>query len=171
MPKNTRRTFATDCGKKGHARAGCYCERCVYTRNRERNYQKRWQAENADRVREGRKAYLQRTNNATSKKYEKTPKGYLMRSYRNMQSRVEGIQKVGSWYGKELLPRQEFYRWSLASPDFQRLFREYEASGYDRRLAPSPDRVDSTKGYTLENMRWVTHSENSALASRRKRAA
>jgi hypothetical protein len=26
------------------------------------------------------------------KKYEKTPKGYLMRTYRNMKSRVLGIQ-------------------------------------------------------------------------------
>ena len=34
-----------------------------------------------------------RTGNATIKKYEKSPKGFLMRLYRNMQSRVTGVQK------------------------------------------------------------------------------
>ena len=33
------------------------------------------------------------TNCAVDKKYEKTKKGFLMRLYRNMQSRVQGVQK------------------------------------------------------------------------------
>ena len=85
-----------------------------------------------------------------------------------MKSRVAGIQKPGSWTGKEILPRQEFYDWALDHPDFCALFAAYEASGYDRRLAPSPDRIDPNGGYMLDNMRWLTHSENSALANRGK---
>ena len=164
--KNRRRPshlppFATDCGKTGHARRGCYCERCVYTRNREREYQVQHRVENLDKAR----AYaLDRYHNggakAALKRYEKTPKGYLVRSYRNMKSRVEGIQKQGSWTGKELLPKEEFYQWSLANPEYRRLHAEYEASGYDRMLAPSPDRVDPERGYTVDNIRWVTHAEN-----------
>lgn len=172
--KNRRRpshlpSFATDCGKNGHARKGCYCERCVYTRTREADYGNRWRVENDSAYKAKRKEYLERTGNATTKRYEKTPKGYLVRSYRNMKSRVEGIQKGGSWVGKELLPKEEFYRWALASPDFHRLFAAYEESGYDRMLAPSPDRVDPGEGYTLENIRWVTHAENSLRAARRSK--
>lgn len=99
--------------------------------------------------------------NAYVKKYEKTLKGFLMRLYRNMQSRVEGIQKAHLYEGKDLLDRESFYQWALTSNDFHSLFKSYEESAYDRKLAPSVDRVDSEKGYTLDNMEWVTHSENS----------
>ena len=173
--KNRRRPshlppFATDCGKTGHARRGCYCERCVYTRNREREYRVQHRVENLDKAR----AYaLDRYHNggakAALKRYEKTPKGYLVRSYGNMKSRVEGIQKSGSWTGKELLPKEEFYQWSLANPEYRRLHAEYEASGYDRMLAPSPDRVDPERGYTVDNIQWVTHAENSLRAARRSK--
>lgn len=164
--------FDTDCGKTGHARAGCQCDRCVYTRNRESAYGAQWNRDNEDRYKAHRKAYLKATGNRSSKRYEKTPKGYLMRSYRNMQSRVRGIQKHGTWVGKEILSREDYYEWGLNHPDFKRLFAAYEASGYDRMLAPSPDRIDSSKGYTLDNMRWLTHADNSLRAARsRGRAA
>lgn len=85
-----------------------------------------------------------------------------MRSYRNMQSRVEGVQwkKAHLYQGLELMPRDEFYNY-LEDEDFKQLFQEYEDSGYERKLAPSPDRVDSSVGYTKENIEWVTHSMNS----------
>lgn len=103
------------------------------------------------------------TGNILTKRYEKTPKGFLMRSYRNMQSRVQGIQKrkYHLYQGKELLPREDFYSWSLNSDEFKTLFNEWESSGYDRKLTPSVDRINPTKGYSLDNMEWVTHSENS----------
>lgn len=110
--------------------------------------------------------YRRKNGNAVTKRYEKTKKGYLMRSYRNMQSRVEGVQKDGSWTGKELMPRSEFYSAALADPEFHRLFAAYESSGYERRLAPSPDRVDTQLGYTADNIRWVTHGVNSGLANK-----
>jgi hypothetical protein len=36
--------------------------------------------------------YRKRTRNRSTRTYEKTPKGFLMRTYRNMQSRVSGVQ-------------------------------------------------------------------------------
>ena len=96
-------------------------------------------------------------------KYEKSRKGFLMRLYRNMQSRIEGVQKtkIHLYDGKSLLPRQEFYDWALASERFRELFGVYEASGFDRKLAPSADRIESERGYEITNMEWTTHSENS----------
>lgn len=104
-----------------------------------------------------------RTGNWDYKKYEKTKNGFLMRLYRNMLSRVSGIQraKYHLYAGCSLLPKDEFYSWAKSSEDFLRLFREWEWSGYDRKLTPSVDRIDSTYGYQLDNMEWVTHSENS----------
>lgn len=102
-------------------------------------------------------------------RYEKTPKGFLMRLYRNMQSRIDGVQheKFHLYEGKSLLDRVDYYSWTENHVDFKRLFKEYEESGYERKLAPSIDRIRSSEGYTLDNMRWVTHSVNSAETDRR----
>jgi hypothetical protein len=101
--------------------------------------------------------------NADTLKYEKSKKGFLMRAYRNMKSRITGVQqaKFHLYEGKRLLPKDQFYEWAINSKDFHRLFDAWEAGGYDRKLTPSVDRVDSDHGYWLWNMEWVTHSENS----------
>lgn len=112
--------------------------------------------------------YRKRTNNAATKKYEKTKKGFLMRTYRNMQSRINGIQKLKAhlYKGKELLPRQDFYDWSLANNSFHSLFAAWEEAEHNQKLTPSINRIDPTRGYTLDNMEWITHSENSRQALR-----
>ena len=107
--------------------------------------------------------------NYYTKKYEKTPNGFLMRLYRNMQSRITGVQKQKShlYVGKELLSREDFYKWAKETTviKFTEMFEVYKNSGFDRKLSPTVDRVDSQKGYTPDNMRWLTHSENSRLGS------
>lgn len=107
--------------------------------------------------------YRARTGNAATKKYEKTKKGFLVRAYRNMKSRIDGVQwrKAHLYTGKELLPKEEFYKWALASKDFHALFDAYESAGYKRMDSPSVDRLDSSLGYLVENMQWVTTRENS----------
>lgn len=119
--------------------------------------------------------YRRANGNACTLRYEHTEHGKLMRNYRNMKSRVEGVQKLKYhlYAGKYLLPKDEFYTWAMASNDFHRLYREWVDSGYDRKLAPSVDRVDSSRGYEVGNMQWVTHSENSrrgAVSPRRHKA-
>jgi len=119
-----------------------------------------------ERQRERRKL----TNNATTKRYEKTPKGYLMRKYRNMESRVTGIQwkKSHLYGGLELLSREDFYNWAFKDDTFMNMLEEYRLSDYDRKLAPTVDRINPDLGYTIENMRWLTHSENSKQTRRWK---
>lgn len=104
-----------------------------------------------------------RTGNADVRKYEKTVNGFLMRTYRNMQSRVEGVQhlKAHLYEGKEILSRDLFYAFSKSNQEFLQLFSQWEQSNYDRKLTPSIDRKFSNQGYTLENIQWITHSENS----------
>lgn len=97
------------------------------------------------------------------KRYEKTINGFLMRLYRNMKSRIMGVQKdkFHLYKGKELLDKREFYSWAKDNRAFLSLFESYKASNYRQSLAPSVDRIDSSKGYLISNMEWVTHSENS----------
>ena len=107
--------------------------------------------------------YRERTKNSCTLKYERTPNGYLMRKYRNMKSRITGVQKAKQhlYAGKDLLSKDDFYNWANGSNDFIELFNSYVDSGYDMKLAPTVDRIDSSLGYTIDNMRWLTHSENS----------
>lgn len=93
-----------------------------------------------------------------------------MRAYRNMQSRITGVQSVKHYLyaGKELMAREEFYSWSLANPDFNRLFDEWTAAGWPRTTCPSIDRIKSEFGYFVGNVRWVTFSENCRNTSRLK---
>lgn len=105
--------------------------------------------------------------NKSCKKYEKTKKGFVMRAYRNMLSRVTGIQKEKAhiYLGLPILAKEAFYEWALSDLNFNTLFDAWEKSKYKRTLSPSVDRIDSSLGYLAENIRWITHSQNSYLGS------
>ena len=120
---------------------------------------------------EKQKLYRLSNNNVCTKKYEKTPNGFLVRLYRNMKSRITGVQKdkFHLYEGKYLLGKEEFYKWAKDNPNFLLLLKEYENSNYDRKLAPSVDRVNSKLGYFIDNMEWVTHSENSRRGANNKK--
>lgn len=111
--------------------------------------------------------YRKSNNNQSTRLYEKTKKGYLVRTYRNMLSRVSGVLESKShlYEGLSILDKECFYRWSETDENFNKLFGAWEKSGYDTRLSPSIDRIDSSAGYSLDNMRWLTHGENSRLGS------
>lgn len=111
------------------------------------------------------------TKNNATKKYEKTISGFLMRKYRNMTGRVSGIQKQKShlYGGLEILSKESFYEWASSSEEFKTMFLAYEQAGYDRKLCPTVDRINPKIGYVINNMRWLTHSENSRLGSLSKR--
>ncbi len=130
-------------------------------------YRREWHKKNGDRVRELSRKKYHNGGKAYYAKYEKTPQGFLMRKYRNMQSRVLGIQnkKAHLYKGKYLLAREDFYEWAFASSEFWKLYKEWTEADYDRKLCPTVDRIDSSEGYLLENMEWVTHSENSRRSS------
>jgi hypothetical protein len=151
-------------------RAGFCSREC-----REKSYHERklvlhrkWRLENRARLnKHSRETYLDSGKKEWSKKYEKTRFGYLMRKYRNMQSRITGVQKskFHLYKGLELLSREDFYNWAYNHAEFLKLFVKWRNSGYDRKLAPSVNRIDSSRGYVLANMEWITHSENSRLGS------
>lgn len=100
-------------------------------------------------------------------KYEKTIEGFLMRAYRNMKSRITGVQKRKHYLyiGKELLPKEVFYAWARGSSDFLKLYKEWVNFGFNQKLTPSVNRIKPSVGYIISNMEWITNSQNSALSS------
>lgn len=103
----------------------------------------------------------------TLAKYHRTPAGFLSRLYKNMRGRVEGIQslKAHLYKGLYLLPRDDFYAWAMSNDNFHTLYNDWVNNNYDRKLTPSVDRIDPQLGYTVSNIRWLTHSENSRLGA------
>lgn len=104
------------------------------------------------------------------KQYGRTMGGFLNQTYRNMRARVEGRSARSKesphlWMGKPILPRETFLEWSRNHPDFLRVFKRWANNDYERRLTPSINRINSKLGYTLNNMEWVTLSQNSMMAS------
>lgn len=91
---------------------------------------------------------------------------YLYYSFKNMRARVNGKTagdgKSKLWLGLPICVREDFIDWSLSNPDFLRLFQEWGDNGYSHR-GPTVHRIDRDGGYTLGNMRWVSHAEKSRL--------
>lgn len=108
--------------------------------------------------------YRKKNKNSCTISYERTKKGKIMRTYRNMKSRVSGVlsKKSHLYEGLDLLQKEEFYDWSLNDSSFNNLYEDWVASGYSRKLSPSIDRLDTSKGYTADNIRWITQSDNSS---------
>jgi hypothetical protein len=76
-----------------------------------RQYHREYYHRNIERKKALRSVYNKKTGYCSYHKYEKTKKGFLMRKYRNMQSRVTGIQKKKAHLYKDLylLPREQYY--------------------------------------------------------------
>jgi len=83
--------------------------------------------------------------------------------YSQMKQRVEGRAiRTYAVEGKELLSPQEYSLWLRNNiDDFERIYKLWEDSGFQRKYTPSIDRIDNNGSYTSNNMRWVTHSDNS----------
>ncbi len=83
--------------------------------------------------------------------------------YRGIVNRCTGGHKNRTYYveGMPYLSWQEYEDWWLDNvQDFEYCYSVWKRSGFKNKFAPSIDRIDSKKGYTPENMQWLTFSVN-----------
>lgn len=111
---------------------------------------------------EWQKNYRKKTCNRDTKLYEKTKKGFLVRVYRNMLSRVRGVVHLKNhlYLGKSILEKETFYNWSLQNSSFHTLFEDWEKHDFMLKKTPSINRINSDIGYELDNLEWISFSEN-----------
>lgn len=98
---------------------------------------------------------------AKKRAYDKSFNGYILRAYGHMKQRVNGKSKPHIYKGLPLLDKAEFIAWASKNSVYKKLHAYWVETGYKRKYSPSIDRKDSTKGYTLDNIQWVTQSVNS----------
>lgn len=95
-------------------------------------------------------------------RYRKNIPRFVKLKYSGMRRRISGLNKHSNLVGKDLLTKQEFLNWFEDTKEsFMKLYRAWEKSGFLRRLSPSVDRVDNRRGYLVDNMQWLTQSQNS----------
>lgn len=72
-----------------------------------------------------------------------------------------GMRQRANKRGFELIDRNEFIRFALESREYAELYRNWVAAGYPMRLCPTVDRIDNDRGYSRDNIQFLTQSANS----------
>lgn len=103
--------------------------------------------------------YCKECDAKRAKAYRKTPKGLISQIYNDQ---VKTCKKRGRELPK--YTQKELYDWIISQPNFNQLMTEWKRSGYNRKLVPSIDRLDSLKTYSFDNIQLVTFEENEKQA-------
>ena len=100
--------------------------------------------------------FINQTNSEKKKaRRRKDPWHYLAVIYANQKSR-----EITRFHGEPQYTLEELRARFENDYEFITLFNQWVESGYAKQLAPSLDRVDNSKGYTLDNLEVVTWEEN-----------
>lgn len=92
---------------------------------------------------------------------------FLSNLYSAMKRRVTTGTNTNTphlYVGKPIMPRDVFMSWAKNHPDFLEMYKRWVSCNFDRKLTPVVNRLDSSKGYVLSNVEWVTNSQNSVMA-------
>lgn len=104
--------------------------------------------------------------NHDTREYDKhrhryNPKRFLQHKYIAIKGRCTRMDPLHHYYGKPFLSKDEWEEWCQKTyPTFMSLYTAWQDSGFQQKYSPSIDRIDSTKGYTKDNIQWLTHSAN-----------
>ena len=83
--------------------------------------------------------------------------------YKGIVNRCTGGHKNRTYHveGMPYLSWEEYQNWWTKNLiHFNHCYSIWVGSDYKNKFAPSIDRIDSKKGYTPENMQWLTFSIN-----------
>lgn len=97
------------------------------------------------------------------KEYEKTFIGVIKRMYDSQKSNSKTRGREMPSYSKD-----EFIEWVLNQPNYKTIYKNWVESNYSKELIPSVDRPDSSKPYTLDNIKLMTWQENNKLGQKER---
>lgn len=94
------------------------------------------------------------------KRIRYNPRRIFLQRYGSMKSRIIGTAtRPYKVEGKKIATKKEFLDWCYSKEvfaQFERLHQKWIQSDFDKHLTPSIDRIDNDRGYTLDNMQWIT---------------
>lgn len=119
---------------------------------------KKTEEEQRAKKREYYKANKKEIASRKQKNYRTNKRLYLSRKYSSIQAHIKYTK---SYKGRKCtFTREEFVLFGLGSGAFHTLWDNWIASGYERAESPSIDRVKENGNYTLDNIQFLTFSEN-----------
>jgi len=93
---------------------------------------------------------------------------FLNNLYSAMKNRVTtgaNTNRPDLYIGKPIMPKDIFLTWAKNHPDFLQMYKRWVMCEFDRKMTPTVNRINSQKGYTLDNVEWVTNSQNCGLSA------
>ena len=120
------------------------CTRCHKIKNISEFY-------SDERRNDGLKSSCKACDNLSMLNYSHTKLGIVTRIYLDQRSRSKRRNMALPTYSK-----QELKKWLYGQELFHELFDNWNASEFDRLLAPSVDRLDDYKPYTPDNIQLMT---------------
>lgn len=87
--------------------------------------------------------------------YNRTKEGFIISLYQHQRysSRKRGHEQP-------TFTVAELREWCFSQEKFHELYYKWKESGYKREFAPSCDRTDNSKGYSLDRLQLMTWKEN-----------
>jgi hypothetical protein len=101
---------------------------------------------------------------ACLRKYKRQtkPSYYLGTCYSEISRRVKTYDPLRpNYYGLEKCTKEEFIYRFINDISFLKLFSSWKKHNYERKFAPSIDRINNKLGYTLDNLQFISQSQNS----------
>jgi len=104
---------------------------------------------------DGRRCVCRTCISEIDAEYRRTKDGLIAHIY--------GAQKASSRHRNHAAPeyaREQLREWVFNQDNFEELYNNWVASGYQKMMKPSCDRLDDYQGYSLDNLRLVTWQDN-----------
>jgi hypothetical protein len=99
------------------------------------------------------------------------PDVFLYLAHKEAKKRVMGNSEGSIRYYKfdPIMSLEEWLETYINDPDFLKCYREWQLSGFQRRMCPVPDHdTENGQGYTVRNIEWVPFFENSLRANEKR---